>query len=488
MKNMKWTLVFTFALVSCLGTSVFAQYDDLYYDPDDNTSYSGSYGSSSTDDYSSDTYSYDDEYYEDDYGYDDDDSDYYDDYDYHYTSRIRRFHRPYYGFDFFDPCYIDVAYYDPFYRPGTTVLIYDDYYSYNTWNRWNRWNRWRRSGVNIYVGSGWGGFSYGPGWYDPWNGYGWNSWNRWNRWNSWNRWDNYYGGGYYGYGGYGGYGGYSNYYCPPSWGGGYVYNTSVNVSNNNNVYYGARRSGVTKVPRKGNRVIQTSTPSDVTTGRSFTESGTPELSTGGLNKPSGSGDTKIRRVESSSDIGRANPRVNTNPNSTTGRTFENAPTSSKAKPQISRDNDVIRNRMPSSTYERNTTSPSKPRANRSTTTTSPNRSTTRPAPRTYNNVNSGSSNNSNRRFDTGSSNKRSTSPSMNRSSNNRSNSRSFNNSSTRSNRSSGNLNRSNNSSNNSRSFNKSSNSRSNNSSSTRSSSGSSSSKSKLKRGGRGNEE
>ena len=115
--NFKSVFIAMFALVWA-GT-VQAQYDDLYYNPDDDHTYNYSSNSNS----SSDNYNYDDEDYDyDNYGYDDNNYDY-DDYDYQYSSRIRRFHRPYYGFNFFDPCYVDVAYYDPFFSPvGTTVL------------------------------------------------------------------------------------------------------------------------------------------------------------------------------------------------------------------------------------------------------------------------------------------------------------------------------------------------------------------------------
>ncbi len=60
-------------------------------------------------------------------------------YDFYYTSRIRRFHRPLQGFSFFDPYYIDMAYYDPFMRSVTTLLIYDEFYSQREFSRFNYW-------------------------------------------------------------------------------------------------------------------------------------------------------------------------------------------------------------------------------------------------------------------------------------------------------------------------------------------------------------
>ncbi|MEL6718469.1 MAG: hypothetical protein AAFP82_07120, partial [Bacteroidota bacterium] len=126
-------LVLTFSV----GVSI-AQYDDLYYDPD--TDYDNSYYEEDYDDY--DSYDYDD-------NYDDSSYDYFDNNEYYYTSRIRRFHRPYRGFGYFDPIYVDASYYDPFYagafaRNGVTVLIYDDFYSYNRYRSFNNWNRWNR--------------------------------------------------------------------------------------------------------------------------------------------------------------------------------------------------------------------------------------------------------------------------------------------------------------------------------------------------------
>ena len=237
MKSYK-TTVFFIALFALLawGGLLQAQYDDIYYDPDTDGEYY---------DYSSNTNSGDTYAYSDDNGaYDDDSYDHYeDDYDYYYTSRIRRFHRPYQGFGYFDPVYVDRYYYDPFFTPGTTVLIYDNFYSYNRWNRWNRWNNysyWNR---------------YDP-WYQP--GFGWNSWGPRNSvFISYNNFgfgnsfygNSFYGGGFYGGGGiYGG--GYSNYYCPPSWGSGYTYNT---VSVANNTYYGPRTGGSTRTSSNSRR-------------------------------------------------------------------------------------------------------------------------------------------------------------------------------------------------------------------------------------------
>lgn len=259
MRNIKLLALLLVLVVGSTG-SLYAQYDDLYYDPAKDKGFFADYKPDSRDYSRQDNYAYNDDYYQDDY-YDDEGYEYYNDYDYHYTSRIRRFHNPYYGFSFFDPVYLDMAYYDPFFSPGMTVLIYDDVFAFNNWyrfNRWNRWNSWGPSwgwnswnGVNINFN-----FGFGRGWnaWDPW---GWNSWNRWNRWNSWGpSWgfNNFYVNNFYGYGG--------GFYCPPTWGGGYVYNT-VNEIRSNTVY-GPRMNGTTKTPELNSRDIRRETPKDVT--------------------------------------------------------------------------------------------------------------------------------------------------------------------------------------------------------------------------------
>ncbi len=204
------TSLFALMLVS---TGLRAQYDDMYYDPDDFQSVETSR------DYYSDNEQ--DQYAERDTRRN---SDYNDDYhDYYYSSRIRRFNRPYAGFGYYDPVYVDMAYYDPFFRPAaTTVLIYNSFgspfatrftpfgaaYGYGGFNSWNR-------------GYG-GGFGYNNAFYG----------NRWDR-----GFGNPYGfGGYgspFGFGanGYGGFGGGAAYYCPPAWGNGNSYAVPNSVNN-----------------------------------------------------------------------------------------------------------------------------------------------------------------------------------------------------------------------------------------------------------------
>lgn len=228
-KSNIFKLSIMFLSLWCTNMVVMAQtYDDLYYDPtrDNDNYYQESYRSEN-----------DRPDFQDDYNYGSyDDGDYDDDqYDYYYTSRIKRFHRPYYGFDYFDPVYIDVGYYDPFFTPGVTVLIYDSPFGFSSYNRWRRWNRNRF----FY---GWNDPFYSPFYGDPFFG------PRWNR-------------GWYGRGGFGfnRFGlGYSSFYCPPSWGGGYSYNTYNNVVVNNvevngrSSYYGPRSGGSTVISRSRN--------------------------------------------------------------------------------------------------------------------------------------------------------------------------------------------------------------------------------------------
>src|SRR5687767_2216098 len=139
MKVHTFKTLFTTLACAILIPAVSAQFDDVYYDPD-NVDLSQ---------YDDDSYAGIDESENISY-YDNDEYEYYDDYDYHYSSRIRRFYRPYSGFGFYDPCYVGYNYYDPYdynsyYYPGASIYISygnSDYWSYRNWRRWNRYNRW----------------------------------------------------------------------------------------------------------------------------------------------------------------------------------------------------------------------------------------------------------------------------------------------------------------------------------------------------------
>lgn len=238
------------------AVSGFAQvYDDLYYDP------SRASKTVSTQESVYAQQGYDEEYAaDDDYYYNEED------YDYYYTSRIRRFHRPLYGFNFFDPFYVDMSYYDPFFTPGMTVLIYDDPYAYRSFYRRNVWRNSLR--FNTWAGI------------NPYNSFGWNSWNTWaDPWYS----PSYYRSGFsfsFGFGRsawfnrsmWNPYGFSSPFYFTPSWGYGYNYNTFNNVTYNvyNNdvrqreVYYGPRSNAATNVPRSNSPRLRSDTPGDQT--------------------------------------------------------------------------------------------------------------------------------------------------------------------------------------------------------------------------------
>ncbi len=208
--------LFAMMLVS---SGLKAQYDDMYYDPDDFRSTQtdrGYYDNEEPASFNEDDYrdrtsasNSDDEYY-----------------NYYYSSRIRRFNRPYSGFGYYDPVYVDMAYYDPFFRPaGTTVLIYNNPYG----------SAFRPGFGNRFAyGSPFGYSSFNRGWGSAYGAYGYND-------------PFYYGRGYnpgfgspYGFGGgfggfgsaYGGLGGYggAGYYCPPAWGAGNVYSVPNSVN------------------------------------------------------------------------------------------------------------------------------------------------------------------------------------------------------------------------------------------------------------------
>lgn len=70
-------------------------------------------------------------------------------YDYYYTSRIRRFHRPIASFDYFNTYYYDFWHYDPFY--------FDFNYINNFWFRNHQLNYWIYDGFNPF----WNNWYYG---------------------------------------------------------------------------------------------------------------------------------------------------------------------------------------------------------------------------------------------------------------------------------------------------------------------------------------
>ena len=117
----------TMILALALAFTLSAQYDDIYFDADNaSEAYAAIDDAKLVKNYS------------------DDQASAYDDYDYYYSSRIKRFDSPYYGFDFYSPVYVSPYYYagyGGFYDPYTNI-----YYS-STANRYSRW------GTGVYVTS-----------------------------------------------------------------------------------------------------------------------------------------------------------------------------------------------------------------------------------------------------------------------------------------------------------------------------------------------
>ncbi len=217
-----WSLV---ALLTAAFHLPICAQDDLYYDPDrDMRSRPTQRQDESlvTRRYEDTESGYDDEYY-----------DYEDDYAYEYASRIRRFHRPVTVVDYYDPFFVDLYFYDPFFLPGASIYTWgnNDYWTWRRWNRWNRFNNWGWN--NPYAGWGWNSWNYGPGWGGNW---GWNSWNAWNNTYVFN---NYYYDPYWTWNG-------CNPYYGNNWNGHHFNNnTGGNNGYTPRTYTGVRRGGTT---------------------------------------------------------------------------------------------------------------------------------------------------------------------------------------------------------------------------------------------------
>ncbi|MEI6408713.1 MAG: hypothetical protein WCR52_04985 [Bacteroidota bacterium] len=161
-----------------------------------------------------------------------------DDYAYEYSSRIKRFHRPVQVVDYYDPVFVDLYNYDPFFLPGASIYTYG-YNDYWTWRRWQRWHRWNPYNSYDY---GWGCNSIGwNSW--GWNGYGYGGYNSWNNFSVYN---NYY------YDPYWTVNGYNPYYNSPWVNNHYYYNNGNNNGNGDGykpqTYTGARRHGTNVNP------------------------------------------------------------------------------------------------------------------------------------------------------------------------------------------------------------------------------------------------
>ena len=143
---------------------------------------------------------HDEELYEEEFDFDDC-------YDYYYSSRLRRFHGPHFGFSY-----------------------YNNYFTNSFWYSQNPYN----CGVSIYYG-----YNFWNPWYlDPWHNhnFGWGYHSQHNHWAYHNYWS-YWHGHHYGYYGY--------------------YPTYFNSYDNNSVYYGVRENNNNRTPEAfANRYIK----------------------------------------------------------------------------------------------------------------------------------------------------------------------------------------------------------------------------------------
>ncbi|HRK28114.1 MAG TPA: hypothetical protein PK239_12610 [Chitinophagales bacterium] len=228
------SLISAFLFAMCLWSITLQAQDDVYYYPQGNTTQTTTQQTDQNGNtyITNNYYNTDDEYvnYEDET------------YDYYYQSRLRRFHSPVAGFDYFGGYYTDRFWYgvnDPFWWGYS---IYDNPWAWSPAMVAFSPRPWFRP--RVIVSWGWGG---GWGWNNwGWNNWGWNSpwaspWgvNNWGWYNSgWqcNAWNN----GWYANNWYGGWGwGYSPF-SPVT----YVHNDITIINTNNNTstgyYYGPR--------------------------------------------------------------------------------------------------------------------------------------------------------------------------------------------------------------------------------------------------------
>lgn len=227
---------------------VAAQFDDLYYDPSRDAVYTeAEFNSSEPAEVTplasqEELPSYSNEY--DDYSY-------WDDQGYFYTSRIRRFHQPYQGFNYYDPIYTDIGFYDPWIMPGSSIYI--TYGGFNDYGNWRRMNRWRMYN-DWMVWRGWNSFN-SRYYMDPWS---FNSWGAYRVYDPW--FDPYWGGACFNTGWNQGWGYGNNYYVNNYYGQNYYYsqpgywygNTNGTVETNPaNHYYGPRLADSRTGPSRG---------------------------------------------------------------------------------------------------------------------------------------------------------------------------------------------------------------------------------------------
>ncbi|MCB9334090.1 MAG: hypothetical protein H6574_23805 [Lewinellaceae bacterium] len=300
------------AVAVLFGVSAYAQ-DDLYYDPATDAGYTPT--NNNNDNYREEgnitkPYRDDDYYYEDD------------DYAYEYSSRIRRFHRPVQVIDYYDPFFVDMWFYDPFYTPGASIYVggYNDYW------RWRRWNRWQRRNAWAF------GF-YGPSWSIGYNPWGWgSSWGYNSAWSNPYVYNNYY------YDPYWTWNGYNPYYCPGNvWvNNSYYYNNTGNSHPNGyspKTYTGVRRSGTTVNP--GYAAI--SSPNTTKPGRLVAPGKSPTIEL--QSRPSGRAVSNTIDNAPTSRVGERSGATGERPTTAPGRTRTNPEVESNGRtttPQTTR--------------------------------------------------------------------------------------------------------------------------------------------------------
>jgi hypothetical protein len=177
---MKWTKLFLFVFLLGSSFSSQAQFDDLYFDPATDGLQTNVVPTKERQ-LPKEVQQGERENDRQRNNYEEDDRD-----DYYYTTRLRRFHNPYRGFNYYDPIYTDVYFVDPYWN-STTIVInngwgFNNGWGWNNWNRWNRWNNWNGWNGGWCYNDPWGcnnGWGWNGGWNSGWNGWGWNGggWN-----------------------------------------------------------------------------------------------------------------------------------------------------------------------------------------------------------------------------------------------------------------------------------------------------------------------
>jgi hypothetical protein len=322
-----------FSMLLLLSFTGYAQYDDLYYDPADDTDYT-TYVYEEAPVAESRPYAETLPSYSEDY----DDYSYWDEQDYVYSSRIRRFHQPYGNFGYYDPIYTDMGFYDPWMMPGSSIYIVSN--GFNDYRQWRRMNRFRTFGSFGFYNS-FSPWAY-RGFMDPWS---FNSWGAYRVYDPW--FDPYWGGACFnpGFG--------------PGWGGGfgntYVFNNFYGGGgfyNNPGYWYG-----------NPNGTIDSS-PSNTHYGPRTTGARTAPARTASTTEFRGSGIPTIRQVE-----GTNRPVNPSGVNQEEGKSIRNGQVPIERGKDL---NNVTTPERPTTQPERNVTRPTAPVRDQDNTTPTPN--------------------------------------------------------------------------------------------------------------------